>query len=1025
MSLAFILTLFLEHHFPRLGCLPEEHFILKGKMLSPNDKKLEKLDPFYRPSMSKQKTSAEIISEARNALRTVRTQRPFTPREDQRKLFGPASSRTPENRPPSSFSLHASSFESSDSRPISSARLSPLELRPKAPAKKTVESKETVVKGDPMVKINGIYLTESNAMGHLKSHPLQLTYDGGFSEIQEQEMFKGTTSLPSHLRSGGEQGKRCSRASSYSSSSDVSRLEARADPVYVIPASYQEALIRGKPGLTAAGMAIPRVERIGGGLHALGGMVSKANLQEKDTEIEVDEVFWNTRIVPILHELEKEENIETICAACTQLHHALAEGNMLGNKFKRRSILLKTLYKLVDIGSDLLSLKLAKLILALKVSRKNLLNVCKLIFKISRSEKNDSLIENDSILESLLEVLRNEDLHTNTEAFLYCMGAIKFISGNPGFLDEMISKGAVEILVNLIKQINENTRKCGTCLPNSGHLLVQWKSVSPRNNTMIDGEVPGPAKKPVELLLHRNGSSVVDCDLQALLLWSKMTATLRNLVDSPPARSKLLSISALPQLCAVMGQYMADKDVCTNIARIFSKLTSYHDCCAALANCSRCYALFLKVINKYQKKQTWMMAVFNKQTKILVSCQYKTFEMSTQLRTCVKTSSPGKNKTNKKTSPGTKPGDNIDNALITQPDLVVRIVFILGNLTAKNHQAREQFSKEKGSIPTLLSLFHTFYKLDLCAEEQMGEAPQPKVQRPRAPAEDVLIKLTRVLANLAIHPGIGPALATNPHAVGLLLATLEYKSIEDCEELVINTTATINNLSYYQVKNSIIQDKKLYIAELLIKLLVSNNMDGILEAVRVFGNLSQDHDICDFIVQKNVHKFMIALLDAKHQDICFSACGVLLNLTVDKSKRVILKEGGGIKKLVDCLRHFGPTDWQLACLVCKTLWNFSENITNASSCFGDEDTNTLLVLLPSFLVELRTRSYLKESGLLDGCEICSFQDEELALDGSFDQDLKNYHKLQWETEFKPVAQQLLNRIQSHHTFLEPLPIPSF
>ncbi|XP_045654382.1 armadillo repeat-containing protein 2 [Ursus americanus] len=866
-------------------------------MLSPNDKKLEKLDPFYRPSMSKQKTSAEIISEARNALRAVGTQRPFTPRENQRKLFGPASSRTLENRPPSSFSLHASSFESSDSRPISGARLSPLELKPKAPAspsmeeepclafpkppvdpakirrissararlfraasqgallpdrtlppaesKKTVESKETVVMGDPMVKRNGIYLTDSNAVGHLKSHPLQLTYDGGFSEIKEQEMFKGTTSLPSHLRSGGDHGKRRSRASLCSHGSDLSGPHTRA--------------------------------------------VSKADVQEKETEIEVDEVFWNTRIAPILHQLEKEENIETICAACTQLHHALEEGNMLGNKFKRRSVLLKTLYKLVDIGSDLLSLKLAKIILALKVSRKNLLNVCKLIFKISRSEKNDSLIENDSILESLLGVLRSEDLQTNPEAFLYCMGAIKFISGNPRFLDEMISKDAVEILMNLIKQINENTKKCGTCLPNSGHLLVQ------------------------------------------------ITATLRNLVDSPLARSKVLSLSALPQLCTVMGQYVADKDVCTNIARIFSKLTSYHDCCVALANYSRCYALFLKLINKYQQKQ----------------------------------------------------------------DLVVRIVFILGNLTAKNNQAREQFSKEKGSIPTLLSLFHTFYQLDQCAEKRAAGAEQCQAPRPRAQAEDVLIKLTRVLANLAIHPGIGPALAANPRAVGLLLATLEHKSIEDCEELVINTTATINNLSYYQVKKSVIQDKKLYIAELLIKLLVSNNMDGILEAVRVFGNLSQHHDICDFIVQKNVHKFMIALLDAEHQDVCFSACGVLLNLTVDKDKRVILKEGGGIKKLVDCLRHFGPTDWQLASLVCKTLWNFSENITNASSCFGDEDTNTLLVLLPSFL------------------------DEELALDGSFDQDLKNYHKLQWETEFKPVAQQLLNRIQSHHTFLEPLPIPSF
>ncbi|XP_008575476.1 PREDICTED: armadillo repeat-containing protein 2 [Galeopterus variegatus] len=738
-------------------------------MLSPNDKKLERLDLFYQPSLSKQKTSAEIISEARNALRTVRTQRPFTPREDQRNLFGPTSSRTPENRPPSSFSLHASSFESSDSRPISGTRLSPLDLKPKALAspsteedhcvsfpkppvdpakirrissararlfraasqgallpdrslppaesKKTVESKETVVMGNPMVKINGIYLTKSNAIGHFKSHPLQLTYNGGFSEIKEQEIFKGAMSSSSHLTSGGDQGKRRVRASPCPSSSDLSRPQT-------------------KP-------------------------VSKANLQEKDTEIEVDEVFWNTRIVPLLHELEKEENIETIYAACTQLHHALEQGNMLGNKFKRRSILLKTLYKLVDVGSDLLSLKLAKIILALKVSRKNLLNICKLIFKISRSEKYDSVIRNDSILDSLLDVLRSEDLQTNIEAFLYCMGTIKFISGNPGFLSEMISKGALEILMNLIKQINENTKKCGTCLPNSGHLLVQ------------------------------------------------MTAILRNLVDSPLARSKFLNIDALPQLCTVMEQYVGDKDVCTNIARIFSKLTSYHDCCAALANYSRCYALFLNLINKYQTKQ------------------------------------------------------------------------------------------------------------------------------------------------------------------------------------------------YYQVKNSIIQDKRLYIAELLLKLLVSNNMDGILEAVRVFGNLSQDHDICDFIVQNNVHKFMIALLDAKHQDICFSACGVLLNLTVDKEKRVILKEGGGIKKLVDCLRDFGPTDWQLACLVCKTLWNFSENITNASSCFGDEDTNTLLVLLSSFL------------------------DEELALDGSFDQDLKNYHKLHWETEFKPVAQQLLNRIQRHHTFLEPLTVPSF
>lgn len=63
-----------------------------------------------------------------------------------------------------------------------------------------------------------------------------------------------------------------------------------------------------------------------------------------------------------------EEDIEEMCAACTQLHRTLEEARMLGKKFKRRTVLLKALYKLVDAGSDPLSLKLAKLILAVSLS---------------------------------------------------------------------------------------------------------------------------------------------------------------------------------------------------------------------------------------------------------------------------------------------------------------------------------------------------------------------------------------------------------------------------------------------------------------------------------------------------------------------------------------------------------------------------------------------------------------------------------------------------------------------------------
>lgn len=100
-------------------------------------------------------------------------------------------------------------------------------------------------------------------------------------------------------------------------------------------------------------------------------------------------------------------------------------------------------------------------------------------------------------------------------------------------------------------------------------------------------------------------------------------------------------------------------------------------------------------------------------------------------------------------------------------DLVIRIVFILGNLTAKNNQARELFSRERGSIETLLTLFQNFYQLD-------QQSPGSGLSGARLPAdtEDVLVKLTRVLANIAIHPRIGPVLAANPRVVGLLLTTL-------------------------------------------------------------------------------------------------------------------------------------------------------------------------------------------------------------------------------------------------------------
>ncbi|XP_062980883.1 armadillo repeat-containing protein 2 [Elgaria multicarinata webbii] len=836
------------------------------------NKNVEYSEAFYRPSLAVQKTSAEIINDARKALRTLRTQRPFTPREEQRKLFGSASSRTPENRPPSAFSLHASSFESVESRPVSCARLSPLDHKPKLLSSTITDEEHQISSAKPPVDSEEIRkvsnararLFRTASYGNLLPDKVFLPNASKRLSFEEQATMNDTSRISNESFSqkptdhlsvdecplDKERHNKTAREKVYSQTIDISQLSSQSDQL-----NRQDSPLICPDNIEWTKSAA-KSENLGA------------------SEIEEEENYWNMKILPILHVLETEDNIESLCHACTVLYQALEEGNMLGKRCKRRTLFLKTLYKLVDIPSDPLGLILAKIILGLKVSGKNLLNVCKLVFKISRNEKNDSLIQNDKIMDSLLEILRTEDLQANTEAFLYCMGAIKFISGNVKLINEMVSKGTVEILLQLMKQINEINENDAR-FSSSGHLLVQ------------------------------------------------LTATLRNLVDLPQSRCKLLDYGAIPELCLMLEKRMSDKDVCTNVARIFSKLSSFNDCCTALADCSRCYVLFLALLNKHPKKQ----------------------------------------------------------------DLVVRIIFILGNLTAKNNRAREQFLEVQGSINTLIVLFQTHCEADSNSKLWKDDGELKNLKHP-SEGEDVLIKLIRVIANLSIHPSVGASLAANHHIVALLITVLEYKSVKECEELVINTTATINNLSFYQVKNSVIQEKKLYIAELLLKLLMSSNMDGILEAIRVFGNLSQYHEICDFIIQRKVYKFMIALLDAKHQDVCFSACGVLLNLTVDKSRRSILNEGGGIKKLIDCLRDFGPTDWQLACLICKTLWNYSENVTSAEPCFEEDDSNTLVVVLASFL------------------------DEELALDYNFDSDLRDYHKLYWETDFKPVAQKLLQRIQN-------------
>ncbi|XP_043075220.1 armadillo repeat-containing protein 2 isoform X2 [Puntigrus tetrazona] len=807
----------------------------------------DKSERVYTSTGLRRQTSAEIVSEARRSLRTLATQRPFTPQEKHRQLFGESSSRAHDGRPPSAFSLHARHFEAPDSRPGSGTRLSPLE-RPRLSVSLDEDEDDDVDEATLPKPPSERGYTRIGSGG---SRARQLR---AASINRLPPMTPNTKNMALEARIGADQpGDR--EKLRYSDITEHTTNSSSETDLHIV--TKQRIA---QTDVSSARGSKPEVK--------LGhGDTGDDNMDES--------VFWNSIVLPVLQEFESfapgdavsDETVGELCIACNGLHDALAERGMLGRQFKKRSTILRTLFRLIDVGSDRLNLTLAKFILALSVSGNNLLNICKLVFKISRDASNDALFLNGCILDSLLSLLHCEDVWSKGEALLYCVGSLKLLSGNSAISRLLLTKGFVGVLLQLSKRLmhgpssTSHGSEVGVGQPIiAGHILVQ------------------------------------------------VTAALRNIADQSESRPSFLSNKAFSTLCLILENHRNDLDVCIYVARIFSKLSTYTECCHALAETPRCCSLFLDLLGKHSRKQ----------------------------------------------------------------DLVVRLLFTLGNLTAKSTEARERVYEEEGGIDVLLDLFQVYQ-----------ETPSSPEQCRVPEREDVLVKLIRLLANLAIHPTVGTALAANTLCVQLLLEVLECMCVQESEELVINAVATINNLSFYQGESSVVRSQHTHISQLLLKLLLSSSMEVVLEATRVFGNLSQIKDVRHFIVQHKVEQYVVTLLDSKTPDVCFSACGVLINLSADPDNRAMLRATGTVRKLIDCLRDFGPQDWHLAAVVCQTLWNCS---------LGGELQHTQEML-----------------------EILRLYVDRGALQWPSDDGVRQVQEACWELLFLPVAERLRQRFYIEDT----------
>jgi len=107
-------------------------------------------------------------------------------------------------------------------------------------------------------------------------------------------------------------------------------------------------------------------------------------------------------------------------------------------------------------------------------------------------------------------------------------------------------------------------------------------------------------------------------------------------------------------------------------------------------------------------------------------------------------------------------------------------------------------------------------------------------------------------------------------------------------------------------------------------MLVTNNDELQIEAVRVLSNLSRHRELCElFVSDKAFLEALTVTLDHTLRDLVFYSIGIVINITLHESSRPKVLEKGVIGKLVNVLKDSNIEDMELAKVSAKALHNIS------------------------------------------------------------------------------------------------------
>jgi len=561
------------------------------------------------------------------------TKRPFTPVESNRTLFRVSSSKPYEGRPPSALSLVSYQSEGESSRPPSGRRLTPIENAPQIPLA------EPVIPSPPP----GVPSGKSR-------RPLRSSLSGPSEEISAEKLNQKLRNAvigqqdkepqlelcPSPPKKGspsrvppslGEPFRRNS-ADTFPTPPSVPRdvigtRRVRSGPKERSP-PVVNSVGRVKSGPPERGELVvttneqtvdktsPTTDRKkkGGERSGSGDKRKKKSQQEEDKQKDELVSYYEENVKPLLSQMEErfvERNVKELCQDCLKLWNALEKKGLIGKasgsfSARRRGEVLRTVFKFLDLSDPRLLLRLGRLILSMKVTGNNLTNICMVVYRVAKTEKNDQLFLEEDILRCLVDTVKSCEIGSHHDALVYTAGAIKHLSSNnPTTQKELVSLEGIEALAQILDAISK------------------------------------------DVLMSMKGNS------QFTSLLVQVTGALRNLADVTGAWEVFVSTGIIRNLAIVLGPYSSDNDVVWNVCRALSKLTLYTECCSELSDSCTWLQALRKILSDYEKKQ----------------------------------------------------------------ELVVRVCFILGNLTSKSEKVREAIFFDKSFMEVLVSVMQTYFNLEM------------------------------------------------------------------------------------------------------------------------------------------------------------------------------------------------------------------------------------------------------------------------------------------------------------------------